>query len=163
MHSSAGLERRRARYVQLPHPEVLCRVARPSDAGDRGRGSWPLQSNPWALVFLVPDISGAPHSCARVPLGRSGVGQPTSLEGGVGPRRLKCSASCRLPVPSPRDFYSAVCANRGRRYRRSGEPDQRISGLRVRRMSNDHRSLHRHSTFSKKSRRPTVRLSRQWQ
>ena len=28
MHSSGGLERSRARYVQLPHPEVLCRVAR---------------------------------------------------------------------------------------------------------------------------------------
>jgi hypothetical protein len=67
MHSSGGLERSRARYVQLPHPdnEVLCRVTRAEsragdrtmitrqyvferainvsrDAGDRGSGPWRL-------------------------------------------------------------------------------------------------------------------------
>jgi AraC-like DNA-binding protein len=58
-HSSGGPERRRARCVQPPHLQILCRAARASDAGDRGRGSWPLTRG--------------------VPLGRSGVGQPHQL------------------------------------------------------------------------------------
>ena len=37
MHSSGGPERRRARCVQPPYLQILCRLARASDAGDRGR------------------------------------------------------------------------------------------------------------------------------
>src|SRR6516165_3338587 len=60
---SYGLERRRARCVQPPYLQILCRVARASDAGDRG-GGWLGSSN--QIVgpsgFLVLDISQTRHS-----------------------------------------------------------------------------------------------------
>ena len=54
---SYGPERRRARCVQPPHLQILCRVARASDAGDRGGGLAPGPSG-----FLVLDISQTRHS-----------------------------------------------------------------------------------------------------
>src|SRR6266576_51391 len=76
MHSSGGLERSRARYVQLPHPEVLCRVARASDAGDRGRGSWPLRS----ILGLY---------ARGTPLDALGSVSPTSYRGRVRPKEAQ--------------------------------------------------------------------------